>query len=371
VTTVRVGALIAALATLWIPLVADAQTGTRRLTTIDALRQFPAFYHLQNVLIRGEFSERDRRVHVVADAHEIAALLNDGVQNTAGSVEVRAQLVDVGRLEPGDPRAGRNAEGREAERWPRPGEELFLRVTGVSPAQPAAAPSIRALTVEPWKYTDRPLTVSGSFRGRNLFGDLPDAPGKSRYDFVLRGAEGAIWVTGLRPRGKGFDLDIDRRVDSGRWLEVTGTLVHERGLVRIEATRVALGQAPTTKVAIEAEAAPAPPAPVEIVFHSPADGDTDVLATESVRVQFSRGLAEPSLAGRVRARYADPGLDPLAPAATLAFTVSYDAANRAVGIRFQPGLQAGRVVRLEILDGVTAFDGGPAPALTLTFTVVN
>ena len=35
----------------------------------------------------------------------------------------------------------------------------------------------------------------GNFRGRNLFGDLPGAPGASPYDFVIRGAEGAVWVT--------------------------------------------------------------------------------------------------------------------------------------------------------------------------------
>ena len=70
------------------------------------------------------------------------------------------------------------------------------------------------------------MTVTGNFRGRNLFGDTPAAPGDGRYDFVLRGAEGAIWVTGIRPRGRNFDLDLDRRIDTDKWVEVTGVVTN-------------------------------------------------------------------------------------------------------------------------------------------------
>ena len=83
--------------------------------------------------------------------------------------------------------------------------------------------SVRSIAIEPWKCDGQTVTITGNFRGRNLFGDLPGAPGKSRYDFVLRGTEGALWVTDLRPRGQGFELDVNRRVDTDRWIEVTGT----------------------------------------------------------------------------------------------------------------------------------------------------
>jgi hypothetical protein len=36
--------------------------------------------------------------------------------------------------------------------------------------------------------------ITGQFYGRNLNGDLPDAPRQSRYDFV-RSARPSIWVT--------------------------------------------------------------------------------------------------------------------------------------------------------------------------------
>ena len=135
-----VRAVALALTVLCVPAAGDAQVGARRLTTIDALRQFPGYFHLQNVLLRGEFAEADRRVLLKADENEMGVQLADGVTTLTGGVEVRGQLIDVGRLEPGDPRAGSAAEGRDPTRWPRPGEEILLRVTGVT-AAPASTGS--------------------------------------------------------------------------------------------------------------------------------------------------------------------------------------------------------------------------------------
>src|SRR5688572_8410558 len=127
---------------------ADAQTAGRRLATIDALRQFPGFYHLQNVVLRGELVESSGRLVLRADDHEMRVVLNDGVRSDDGAVEVRGQLIDVGRLEPGDPRVGPLREGRDAERWPRPGEELFLQIGRVSEAALATTPNVRSLALE-------------------------------------------------------------------------------------------------------------------------------------------------------------------------------------------------------------------------------
>jgi hypothetical protein len=290
------------------------------------------------------------------------------VTTSSGAVEVRGQLIDVGRLESGDPRAGNILEGREASSWPRPGEELLLQVTGVVPSQPMVTPSLRALALEPWKFAGQTVTVTGNFRGRNLFGDLPDAPGKGRYDFIVRGGEGSVWVTGLRPRGSGFDFDVDRRIDSNRWLEITGPLLHDRGLVRIQATKIALAKAPDRSEPAGDDGAPvsaAPPTPAEIVFNSPTEGETEVSQATSVRVQFSKGIAEASLTGRVRASYVG------APAGTEgpALKTTYDGANRAIEIKFAQPLEAFRTVKIEITEGVTAFDSAPLAPWTLTFTV--
>ena len=345
------------------------QTATRRLTTIDALKQYSGFYHLQNVLLRGEITEAGSKFQLSADDHTIRVLPEDGVAAKSGPVELRGVLIDVGRLEPGDPRVSGFAEGRDAERWPRPGEELFVRASGISVVPPAATTqTIRAIALEPWKFDTQKVTVTGNFRGRNLFGDLPGAPGKSRYDFVIRGIEGAIWVTNLRPRGSGFELDVNRRVDTDRWIEVTGTLVRERGLVSIEATKLTLTKAPqVTDAPAESAAPPVRLEPVQIVFSSPTDGETDVIATGAIRIQFSRGLSEPSLAGHVRVSYV--GGPAAATDAGLPFTTTYDAANRAIVLKMAQPLAAFRTVKVEILDGMKGFDGGPVTPWTISFSV--
>lgn len=343
--------------------VADAQTAVRRLTTIDAIRQYPGFYHLQNVLVRGEFATEGTRMFLRADQHEIRVVLDDGVSAPQGVVDTRGLFLDVGRLEAGDPRAGNFAQGRDTDTWPRPGEELILRVSATSDTQPPSGASVRSLAVEPWRYDGQTVTVVGNFRGRNLYGDLPGAPGKSRYDFVLRGTEGAVWVTDLRPRGQGFDLDINRRVDTDRWLEVTGTVVREKGLVSLKATKVALSKPPqVTAASDEPVVPPIPLDPIDVVFNSPAEGETDVSAAAPIRVQFSRGLNEKTLAGQIRVTYV--GVE-----GTLDFKTAYDGPNRAIVISFPKPLQPFRTVKVEVLDGLKGFDGAPVKTWTLTFSV--
>jgi hypothetical protein len=346
------------------------QSAGRRVTTIDALRQFPGFYHLQNVLVRGEFVEDGKRIVLRSDTIDMRVVLSDGVSATKGPVEVRGVLIDLGRLEPTDPRLAGIADGRDAERWPRPGEELVVRVSGVSQAETATTASVRSLTLEPWKFDGQNVTIVGNFRGRNLFGDLAGSPNKSKYDFVLRGTEGAIWVTSLRPKGDKFDLDINRRMDSDRWLEVTGKVVHERGLVSIEATRMKLATAPAAGQEQDEPRAPVVPLqPVQVVFSTPTDGETDVAPGAPIRVQFSRGLNEASLANGIRVSYV--GAAAAAGSATLPFGVSYDAGSRSIQIKMKEPLAPFRTVRIELLDGVKAFDGASLTPWSVTFSIGN
>ncbi len=344
----------------------QAQPAGRRLTTIDAVRQFPGYFHLQNVMLRGELVENGPRVVLRADEQDLRAILKD-VSTRSGPVEVRGQVIDVGRLDPGDPRVSGFADGRDADHWPRPGEELLLNVTAVAEAQPATSATVRTLALEPWKFEGQNVTLSGNFRGRNLFGDLPDAPGKSRYDFVLRGSEGAVWVTGLRPRGRGFELDVDRRIDTDKWVQVTGTVTRNRGLVTLAATQIALAKAPDAapELADDAAAPVLPPQPGEVVFSSPTRDEVDVSPTTTVRLQFSRGLQEASIPGHLAVSYvgAPAGAPPLEAKTT------YDGANRAVEIRFAQPLQPFRTLKVEVLEGLKTFDGAPITPWSLMFSV--
>jgi hypothetical protein len=339
----------------------DAQA-TRRLATVASLRQFPGYYHLQSVLVHGEFVEGPR-VLLRGGERDIPLLLNDA-RTATGLAEVRGQLIDVGRLEPADPRLAAYEGVRDPERWPRPGEELVLSVTGVAEAQLATTASVRGLALQPWRFDGQMVTVVGQFRGRNLFGDLPSAPGKSRYDFVLRSADAAVWVTDLRPRGRGFDLSVDARVDTGRWLQVAGMVSQDRGLVTIAGTTVTTTAAPETPPAEEEVAPPPPLETAEVVFSSPYGGETDVPVGSSVRIQFSRGIDPKSIEGQIRASYV--GGAPDGP--PLEFQQAYDAGTRAIELKFAQPFERFRTLRIELLEGLKAFDGAPVKPLTITFS---
>lgn len=343
-----------------------AQPTGRRLTTIESLRQFPGFYHLQAVLVRGELFEGASRVTLRNEDNEMRVLLRAGERAAAGTVDVRATLIDVGRLEPGDPRLA-GYQRPDDDRWPKPGEELILDASAVAPSPPPGAPSMRALALQPWRFEGQKITLVGQFRGRNLFGDLPGAPRKSQYDFVLKSGEAAVWIVGLRPRGKGFDLDVNARVDTSRWLEVTGIAKQTAGLVTIEAARITASSEPKTITEPEELAPPPPPQPVEVVFSSPTEGEADVPAGSSVRVQFARNVRTDTLKERVKVSYLAINPDPQLP--PLEWQTSYDPATRALELKFTKPLQAFRTVKVELLDGILAFDGAPVLPWTLTFTV--
>lgn len=341
-----------------------APSSGRRLTTVGAIRVYPGFYHLQNVLLRGELAIEGTRTMLRADEQEIRVHLAEGVPIRDGPVDARGLMIDVGRLEPGDPRVSQ-IPGLEAANWPRPGEELIVQVSSVNETPAIAPVSVRAIAIEPWRYEGQTVTVTGNFRGRNLFGDLPGAPGRTRNDFVLRGTEGALWVTDLQPRGQGFDLDVNRRVDSDRWLEVTGTIARDKGLVTLRGTRVALSRRPDAEE--QAEEAPPPPIPllpVGVVFQSPSDGEIDVSRNGPIRIQFSSGLEERSLSGRIHLSY--PG-SPDAPA--IPFKVNYDAAARAIQVTPATPFESFSTIRFELLDGVTGFNGAPVTPFTMMFSV--
>src|SRR5688572_30219403 len=123
----------------------------RRLATVTSLHQYPGYYHLQNVLLHGEFVENGSQPVLRGGERDIALLLN-GQRLATGLVEVRGVLIDVGRLEPADPRLTAYDGAKEPERWPRPGEELVLSVTAVAETQLATSPSVRALALQPWRF---------------------------------------------------------------------------------------------------------------------------------------------------------------------------------------------------------------------------
>ncbi|HEY3042969.1 MAG TPA: Ig-like domain-containing protein, partial [Vicinamibacterales bacterium] len=296
---------------------ADAQPAGRRATNIAAILAYPSFYHLRPILLVGTVAQQQNGEFRVSDGTGSLRVIPDG-NVPDGRDEVRGQFWDLGRMKPDDPRlAGydlRAAFHVDPEgAWPRPGEMTVIIASAIAPAAPptglASAPgstkspgfapaSIRSIVLDASRYVDQKLTITGQFYGRNLTGDLPDAPRQSRYDFVLRAADAAIWVTNVRPKGKdakgrNFELGLDARIDTGKWLQISGTLKQGRGLLWIdgEAGSLALAQAPTDIVAPEEAPVRVPVAlPAEVVFSAPTEDETDVSLATNVRIQFSRDL---------------------------------------------------------------------------------
>ena len=348
---------------------AAAQPAARRATTIAALRSYPGFYHQQIVSVIGAVKgERVEDALLASDEATVRLIARELPRE--GKLEARGQFLDIGRMSPDDPRLiPFNLLDRirtmYPERWPRPGEELILLLAGTTPPPPAVdatAPPLRSVALEPARFEGRRVAILGQFRGRNLFGDLPEAPAPSKWQFVLRATDTALWVMGLQPRGKTFNFDPGKRIDSGRWVKVQGTVRTAKGLTWLDGTTIELAQAPAESAA-EVEMAPPPPAPVEVLFTAPTEGETDVKVGERLRMQLSRDLDPASLKDRVRITY-----DKASSTDVITFAATYTRENRSLEIKPSQPLAPFQLVRIEFLAGITGTDGGPLAPFALTFT---
>jgi hypothetical protein len=348
---------------------ARAQPAFPAATTLEALTTFPNFYHQKQVVVRGEMSttgDQSRLAPVGGVGRGVEVMLA-GRAAASGATEVRGVFLDVGRV---------SAENRSDElqefvrvrlgdRWPADGEMLVIRAASlVPPAPPSATPSLRQLALDPERYEGQAVTVRGQFSGRNLLGDLAQAPRISRTDFVVRNAGGAVWVSGLAPKGKGWQLDPGSKLDTEQWLQVDGVAHHGGGLVWVQAKSVS-----QTKADEEPDvepAAPAPPAPPpEVVFSLPAQDDTDVPPATTVRIQTSRDLDPETFERHVAVTYL--GQPPGAPG--IPVKASFDRTNRVLMLAFPQPLERFRTVKVELLEGIKGTDGQPLKQFTLTFSV--
>jgi hypothetical protein len=350
--------------------IARAGAGTtRKAATVTALARFPFYYHTQPIRVRGLASERDGQYQLEYGTARVWLVPGGtGKLPDAGKEsEITGIYVDVGRLDRTDARVTADL-GTLSQRvlkrdWPAPGELLVVIVDTAVAAEPMNAPSVRHVALDPGRYADSEVTVVGRFRGKNLYGDMPEAAGKGRYDFVLQSADASIWVTGRRPKGDGFDLNVENRIDAGRWLEVAGMVKEERGMAVIEATAIRVGRPPAESAPEAVVKVPIALPPPEVVFSAPTQGETDVEPGAKVRVQFSRDLREESLKGGIAVAYAGVSAPPPA------FTTRYDAGRRVAEITFAAPLSPFANVQVVLKDTIVGTDGQALRPYTLAFTV--
>lgn len=378
----RLLALCCAVLLAWLPRAADATQiraelpGGRRSTTVESLTTYPVFHHMQSVRVRGRLVTDGVGTALIGGSARVLLIGDAALGSREGAVEVLGAFLDVGRLTQDDPRVGTYGLVALSQKvlnrdWPAQGELLVVVTESVEPAEPFAQPTLRALALEPERYDGQTVTVAGRFRGRNLFGDQPASPGRSRYDFIVQLADASVWVVGRQARASGVDLRVDRRMDSGRWLEVRGDVRSARGLVWIEAIDVRAG-APVTEPDVQDVTAIALPTPAPtVVFSAPTVDELDVRPNSTVRVQFSRDMAADSFKGTVSVRYlpresAERG-EPQAP--PIAVATSYDPGRRVLELKFSAPLERFRTVEVQLGEGIAAADGQPLAPWRLRFTV--
>jgi hypothetical protein len=354
---------------------AETSTG-RKATTLAALSAYAGFYHLQAVRVRAKLVTDQIGTALLSGDTRLLVVGDAATAQVAGDVEVTGTFIDVGRMAQDDQRVGTYGLAGLSQKvlqreWPAPGELLVIIVNEVSKAEPFAAPSVRALALDPLRYDGQSVTVSGRFRGRNLFGDQPAGPGRSKFDFVIQLADSSVWVVGRRPKGQGFDLDVDARVDTGRWLEVQGDVHTTKGLVWIDAIAVRATKPVSDTAPVETTEAVAPAPPPQVIFSTPAAGEVDVTADARVRLQFSRDMTPQSFKGNVTAAYdareaAERGIP---PSTTPPFIANYDQGRRTLELKFSAPFERFRTVIIKLTPGITAFDSQPLVPFELRFTV--
>ena len=352
-----------------------AQALARRAATIQALKLYPNFYNGQPVVVRATLDRGDARATLVDGDDSLPAFAKQGIGGS-GVQEIRGEVWDIGRMAQDDSRFMgydmRAVLGSDlSASWPKPGQVIALNVTSVAEAETLAAPSVRNLALAPSRYVDQRVTVKGQFRGRNLFGDQPQAPpgADGRREFVIRAADAAVWVTGKPPKGHGFNFDINSRLDSKRWVEVSGVVKWERGLVSIVADDI-------DETSPQAEAAPeqvtvAPYIePPEVLFSAPTMDETDVPLNTKVRIQFSRDLDTSTIKGHIQVNYsmrqARERGEPEPPPVTV--RIGYNPGARVMELTFDPPLDRFRIVEVRLTDGIMGTDGTKMKPWTLTFT---
>jgi Bacterial Ig-like domain len=217
--------------------------------------------------------------------------------------------------------------------------------------------TLETLVSKAGKLDGKTVRVVGKFRGRNLFGDLPAQSERDSSDWVIKDDLYAVWVTGKRPKGTGWELDLGLKRDTNKWIEVVGRPETIGSVTYIRALSVVLGGPPnpTAEAAPPAPPPPRPKRPPVVVFSLPLDGERDVPPSGVFKVQFSKDMDEDSFRGRVVFRYAGPRLP--GDRDFVGLKVSYDLGRRALTVDPGDVLRPGRVVELRLLAGIVDIDG--------------
>ena len=283
----------------------------------------------------------------IAPVREVAAEWEqDALKMMGGDVEITGVLLEIGQ----------GVQGQT------PYGVQFWSFTGPPEKEPkgeikAPEVTLEKLVANPGKRDGQMIRVVGKFRGRNLYGDLPVSTQRTSADWVIKDDLYAIWVTGKKPKGAGWELDSGLKRDTGKWIEVIGKPETVRGVTYIKAVRIQLTPQPTR--AVEVKPPPPPPEkpkkPPVVVFALPLDGDGEVAPDSRFVVQFSKDMDESTFDGHVLLRYTGPVLP--GDRAFDGLKLTYDRGRRALTVDPGDVLRPRRQIELILLPGISDIDG--------------
>jgi len=217
--------------------------------------------------------------------------------------------------------------------------------------------SLESLVSRPGREDGKTVRVVGKFRGRNLYGDLPARSERASGDWVIKDDLYAVWVSGRKPKGSGWELDANLKRDTGKWIEVIGKPETRNGVTYVRAAQVRITDPPRPT----ADAAPPPPPPERpkvppvVVFALPLDGEGEVPSDSRFVVQFNKDMDEATFKGNVMLRYAGPTLP--GDRQFDGIKLTYDQGRRALTIDPGDVLRPGRQIELMLLPGIADIDG--------------
>jgi hypothetical protein len=397
----RYSLLIWTLSVLAAPLSAGAQMPGEApvYVSVSDLTSRPGFYHDNLVQVRGELVSSDyvdtqNRIYVLRGESGLdrirvgmrAGALQDLTFNLGHKVEIVGVFWDLGMLTS----SVRLREYRGAVRGDDVSgvleSQLFIGVLEVTALdeeaaepEPAEAPApaepvarrdlphadtidLRELIRNPEPYYDRFISVIGKFRGDNIYGDLSMRTKKTPRDFIIKVADTAIWVTGKRPEGEGFELNPERRRDTGKWLKVTGTPWTDGQEVYLRARLIEMVDKPDDPTlepeTVEEEIAEVEEAepPPEVIFSVPLNGERSLPLDSEFRIQFSKDMNRASFDRNIDLLYSDDTGqgDPFPD-----MKVSYDEPSRSLVVIPGKTLEPGKEILLILYKGIR--DDGDRP----------
>ena len=252
----------------------------------------------------------------------------------------------VGRLR----RAGEVAAGRAHA------DEYYLQIWDcigpeVAAATEGAPVTLPVLLAKMSDYDGEVVRVVGRFRGKNVSGDLPTRSQKGNGDWVIKSERAAVWITGHKPGGDGWELNLESAAGN-EWIEVVGRPRVRGSVVYIQAMKVALVAPPKGARVVPPRRllSSTPVDPPSVVFSLPLEGE-EIESNTRIVLQFDRNMDDESFKGRVRLR--EEG------GSEIGVRLMYDESRRSLIVDPARIPQSGRRLRVELLPGIVDVDGAP------------